>query len=110
MNKQLNPTATLSLRAMPATVAELMLVTRRSRGAVRHAIKLLQEEKLIYISAYRVNVGCHSPIYKAGSLPDAKKVDKKVADRARHRRYYLKQCAKKKGLPITQWQPMERAA
>lgn len=105
-----NPTAVLCLRALPATVQELMAFTGMSRNAVRNAIKGLQAEKLAYISAYRVNVGCYPSVYSAGDKPDAKRVSKKISNKARHRRYYLKNVAKCELRPATQWRPMQQTA
>lgn len=86
----LNPTAKLSLNAMPATIKQLMVVTRMSRGAVRNALKVLKDEKLIHVSAYQANRGLHTALYKSGDSPDAIRMDKDEADKARSRRYYLK--------------------
>lgn len=105
-----NPTAVLCLRSLPATVLELMEFTGMSRNAVRNAIKVLKAENLVYVSAYLVNVGCHAQVYSQGNKPDAKRVDKKVANKARHRRYYLKNAAKGELQPATQWRPIQQAA
>lgn len=86
----LSPNSQLSLKAMPATIAQLMVVTRMSRGAVRNALKVLKDEKLIHVSGYIANRGCHTAIYAAGAGVDAIRMDKEAADKARHRRYYLK--------------------
>lgn len=89
---------------MPATIAQLMVVTRMSRGAVRNAIKVLKDEKLIHISSYRANRGCHTAIYKTGDGVDAIRMDKNAADKARSRRYYLKVKLRRMGLETkTRW-------
>jgi hypothetical protein len=80
-----------------------MAETGMSRNSVRNAVKTLKEEKVIHISAYRLNVGCHAAVYKLGNLPDVAKASKKTMAKARHRRHYLKKKGEKIGVALTQW-------